>query len=309
MVGEMASRIAVMHIGTHKTGTTSLQTMIARNETHFVDQGLFYPTVGRVGDGHHNLAWELNGDERYDPAVGSFADLTSELRQTEPRAVLLSSEGFEYLHLRPENLRNFRRRLTRLGYKTHVVVVLRQPSDYLESLYFELRKHGLEEEFDGFLARALAEGGVVFRGWDFRVNYKQLVQSFAAVFGRRAVHVLRYDPIDSVAPLLDACGRLLTLPLSPIAGWERFNRRLSVVGASTGGPSDRDGLPSAKAEVQSLTPLTEVERDVMHAFRRSVNDLVRRYPPPSDRWLSRRRRPLEAHASPNACIEASVGMS
>jgi hypothetical protein len=290
MVGEVASKIAVMHIGTHKTGTTSLQTMIACNETYFADQGLFYPTVGRPVDGHHNLAWELNGDERYDPTVGSFADLTNELRQADPRAVLLSSEDFEYLHLRPESLRNFRRRLSRLGYKTHVVVVLRQPSDYLESLYFELREHGLEEEFDGFLARALAEGGVVFRGWDFRVNYKQLVQSFAAVFGRRAVHVLRYDPIDSVAPLLEACGRLLSLPLSPIAGWERFNRRPSVVGASTGGPpEDRDGPRSAKAGVQPLTPLTEVERDVMHAFRRSVNDLVRRYPPLGDRWLSRRR--------------------
>ena len=70
MVGEMASRIAVMHIGSHKTGTASLQSMIARNETYFADQGLFYPAVGQVGDGHHNLAWELNGDERYDPRSG-----------------------------------------------------------------------------------------------------------------------------------------------------------------------------------------------------------------------------------------------
>ena len=127
MVGGMASKIAVMHIGTHKTGTTSLQSMIARNDTYFADQGLFYPTVGRAGDGHHNLAWELNGDERYDPSFGSFDDLIDELRQAKPRAVLISSEDFEYLHLRPESLRNFRRRLSRLGYKTHVIVVLRQP--------------------------------------------------------------------------------------------------------------------------------------------------------------------------------------
>ena len=82
----------------------------------------------------------------------------------------------------------------------------------------QLRKHGLEEEFDDFLARALADGGVVFRGWDFRVNYKQLVPSFAAVFGRRAVHVLRYDTVDSVAPLLDAWEGCLhcRFPRSPI---------------------------------------------------------------------------------------------
>jgi hypothetical protein len=81
--------------------------------------------------------------------------------------------------------------------------------------------------------------------------------------------------------------RLLTLSLSPIVGWERFNRRLPVVGASAG------VLP--KDGVQSLTSLTEVEQDVMHAaFGHSVNNLVRCYPTPGDRSMNRRRRPEEA---------------
>ena len=67
----------------HKTGTTSLQTMIARNREHFREQGLYYPATGQVGvgDGQHNLAWELLGDERFDPEAGSLAGLADELRE------------------------------------------------------------------------------------------------------------------------------------------------------------------------------------------------------------------------------------
>jgi hypothetical protein len=283
----MVAKIAVLHIGTHKTATTSFQTMIARNETFFADQRLCYPTAGRVGDGHHNLAWELNGDERYDPVAGSLADLADELAKARPGAVLLSSEDFEYLYRRPEALRSIRRTMERLGYRTHVLVVLRQPSEYLESLYVELCKHGLEEEFDRFVARSLAEGGIVFRGWDFRLNYEQLVASFAAIFGKRAVHILRYDPVDSVGPLLEACGRLLALTLSPVVGWARFNQRPSETKASAGDRSRDPGHHRLAEAGVSRASLTTIEREGIEAtFSRSVDDLVRRYPTPGANWLS-----------------------
>ncbi len=141
----MRSRAAVLHVGMHKTGTTSLQTMIARNRQHFRDQGLYYPTTGQigVGDGQHNLAWELAGDERFEPASGTIADLASELRaQRRPRAVLVSSEDLEYLYDRPERLASLRGVLEDVGYAVRVVITLRQPSEYLESLYFELVAQG-----------------------------------------------------------------------------------------------------------------------------------------------------------------------
>ena len=59
-----------------------------------------------------------------------------------------------------------------------------------------------------------------------------------------------------------------------------------------------------------LTPLTEVERDVpMLASVTRLNDLVRRYPQPGDGWLTPPATAAGAPLVPNACIEASVGMS
>jgi hypothetical protein len=267
----MASRAAVVHIGTHKTGTTSFQAMIARNEEYFAKQGLSYPAAGRIGDTHHNLAWELHGDERYDPAAGSLADLVHELRQVDQRAVLLSSEDFECLYRRPESLRSMRASLQALGYDTHVVVVLRQPSEYLESLYDELHaKHGFEEELATFVARAMGDGNISFRHWDFTIDYERLVAPFAAVFGDQAVHCLRYSRVDSVPPLLEACGTLLGLTISPIVGWPRFNPR-------TSGDARRARISLTRDE----------QRAIEASFGPAVRDLVRRYPAPRGDWLKR----------------------
>jgi GT2 family glycosyltransferase len=279
----MSTRTAVIHIGLHKTGTTSFQSMVARNSAHFARRGLFYPTSGRVLDGHHNLVWELTGDERYEPAAGSLADLTTELRELEPERVLLSSEDFELLHRRPDSLRAIRDRLSRLGYTWHVVAMLREPADYIESLYAELRKQGTAEELDHFVARAIADRGVRFRGWDFSFDYERLAANFAAVFGDEAVHVLAYDRTDSVGPLLMACGALLDLPLSPLEHWERWNDRSAYAAVILSDPSGgaSRGLSAHRAPSLRLT-LTPDERTAIDAtFGRSVDDVVRRHPTPA----------------------------
>jgi hypothetical protein len=269
----MRGKTAVLHIGTHKTGSTSLQTMIAHNLRWFGDQGLYYPSTGRgPGDGHHNLAWELNGDERYDPAAGSTADLVVELDQVQARSVLLSSEDFEYLYRRPAKLARLCQELEQLGFTIRVLVVLRRPPDYVESLYSELLKHGLAESLDDFVAQALVDGGVVFGKWDFRVDYHQLLSGFAAVFGDRAVNVLPYDSTNSAGSVLAASEGLLRLRLAPVHEWERLNARPST-------PENPNSNSSSSSVVQDHTGpavgrirLTAAERaSIEAAFSRSVS--------------------------------------
>ena len=272
IVAVMGGKTAVLHIGTHKTGNTSLQTMIAGNVRWFDDQGLYYPSAGRgSGDGHHNVAWELNGDERYDPAGGSTADLVLELEQVQAQSVLLSSEDFEYLYRRPANLARLRQALEQLGYAIRVLVVVRQPAEYVESLYSELRKHGLVESLDDFVDRALEEGGVVFGQWDFRVDYHQLLSGFAAVFGARVVHVLPYDSTNSVGSVLAASGRLLRLRLAPVHEWERWNARQSTPGTSVTNSSSIGDAPDRIGLTASRISLTAAERESIEAtFSRSA---------------------------------------
>jgi hypothetical protein len=271
-------KVVALHVGTHKTGTTSLQAMVARHQQHFDDQGLYYPKRGRVGDGHHNVAWELNGDDRYDPTRGSLVDLVVELEKSQPRGVLLSSEDFEYLYRRPEELEKLRSELAMLGYRARVVVALREPTEYLESLYAELIKHGLDKDVRTFVTEALAEGGVIFHNWDFRLDYEQLVAGFAAVFGARSVHVVPYDRVDSVGPVLASCGDALRLRVSPIAGWQRFNVRSEPSGVegvlTPGSAVAQHG--DARSSVGRLTP---PERAAVEAtYGGVVAALVRRFP-------------------------------
>lgn len=119
IIAGVLGRIAVLQIGTHRTGTTSLQTMVARYQQWFRDQGLYYPLTTRGSssdsDGHHNLARELNDDDRYDPGKGSLADLVKELRLAQARSVLLSSGDFEYLYRKPLKLDILRASLAQLG--------------------------------------------------------------------------------------------------------------------------------------------------------------------------------------------------
>jgi hypothetical protein len=248
----------VLHIGTHKTGTKSLQRMLAHHATWFADQGLYYPVAGQVDGGHHNIAWQLLGDPRFDPANGSLDDLVVELDRHEPPNVLLSSEDLESLYRRERPLARFRSALNELDYEVEVVVLLRHPSDYVPSLYQELVLHGFEQPLDEFVECILKNGGVMFRQWDLRLNYQQLVAGFADVFGVASVHALRYEQRDSVATVLDAVSEILGLSIGSVAGWTRHN---------TGLDRATDGrLSGCQAEA------------IDAAFGSFVNDVVHRYP-------------------------------
>ena len=104
--------MCVLHAGTHKTGTTSIQALLTQNAEILADEGIYVPRAGRarrfLGSdyvGHHNIAWELNGDARFDRGEGTLADLLVETAAVSQRVVVITSEDFEYLHANPQALR------------------------------------------------------------------------------------------------------------------------------------------------------------------------------------------------------------
>lgn len=56
-----------LHIGTHRTGSTSIQRFLANGEEALADRGVIYPKTGRPDTewsnryGHHLLHWSLVG--------------------------------------------------------------------------------------------------------------------------------------------------------------------------------------------------------------------------------------------------------
>src|SRR4029453_10824750 len=50
-----SAKRAILHVGTHKTGTTAIQRTLAENTDYFAKNGIHWPMFGR-GPAHHLLS-------------------------------------------------------------------------------------------------------------------------------------------------------------------------------------------------------------------------------------------------------------
>lgn len=96
----------IIHVGTHKTGTTAIQTFLAANRDRLDAMGVVYPDatrfkVGKRPEIHHGLAAALARGE------GAFSEPLLRFREhlrarlADNATVILSSEAF-YRHILPE---------------------------------------------------------------------------------------------------------------------------------------------------------------------------------------------------------------
>jgi hypothetical protein len=243
-------RTAFVHVGTHKTGTSSLQSMLARNERTLHGLGVFVPSSGRTDQasaGHHNIAWELGANPQFDPRAGTFADLIDEVAACDVPTVCVSSEEFEFLFEDRAALLTLRDGFAAIGYETRIILYLRPQADYLESLYAEIVK-AWDVGFDGFLETIVATGGYRFiwatydqnfralgsclptlTGMCSQFSYDVLAGAFGDVFGDANVIVRAYRSSCSSAMLLRAFLDILApgrISLKQLRRPERMNRSL-----------------------------------------------------------------------------------
>src|SRR6185312_16148290 len=84
-----------LHIGTHKTGTSALQTFLTRRSPGLEKRGLHYVQAG-LGDAHahHALSWSLRGQYLGDASV--WDEARAEIARYSARPTVISSEAFWY---------------------------------------------------------------------------------------------------------------------------------------------------------------------------------------------------------------------
>ena len=133
---------AYIHIGLHKTGSTSLQKFIKINEKILLENDIYIPKSCRVwGEeiiNHHNLAEELIDSKLFSKENNSFKDLLNEIKNVE-KDILLSSEDFSKLVSFPDKLIYFINQLKQLNFEIKFIVYTRYSSNYLRSLFFQLK--------------------------------------------------------------------------------------------------------------------------------------------------------------------------
>ncbi|MBV8751221.1 MAG: hypothetical protein JO103_16050 [Candidatus Eremiobacteraeota bacterium] len=184
-----------IHAGTHKTGTKTLQAFLREDYAKPLRGTLYVPRCGSFLDypGHHNVAFELNDDPRFDHAGGRLSYVVGELRAMRPRSACVSSETFSLLYRRPDRLAALRDAFAAFGTPPRVVLYLREQTDFAESLYAELVKHGQTTTFTAFVNEIVATGAFRHDAHETYIfRYSELLDAFAGVFGAENLIVRAY---------------------------------------------------------------------------------------------------------------------
>lgn len=225
---EARRRQVFVHVGTHKTGSTSIQNFLARNADRLRAGGILVPTTGIRGYGHHLVAWELRHDERLGGRSGFVPGLLEELRGSDLDRAVISSEDFEYLSRYRPALASFTSSLRSVGFEPVFVVFFREPEAYLASLAAELAKHGVAHPMEWYRGQLHEHGSILVRDdWFFDFDRERFVAAFRETTAAGIV-TLDYDACaadDGIVPrflrVIGASEELVAAGRS----WPRLNVR------------------------------------------------------------------------------------
>lgn len=210
--GTRRKPVLYLHIGAHKTATTTIQGSFWRKRDLLARHGLLYPATNRYHYAQHRLAFALKGQR--DPARGDRPDLAEEvaaLREAMEtaapmRRTFVSSEG---LFATPERrLRELRAALDFA--EVRVIAVVRRQDDYLLSLYNQNTM-----QLGNSFTRPLRDHVDNPRGIAREISFLHWLETWRTVFGADAVRLLRYedrDPLGGMLECLDLPGTLIAAP-------------------------------------------------------------------------------------------------
>lgn len=189
-------RACFLHVGTHKTGTTSIQEMLHTGQCRLLQHGFLYPTTGILPghSGHHNIAWQVREDRRFKSEFGTVEDLWLEIAVSD-KDVILSSEDFECSF---DNLEEFIAGLESRGRReVAIIIYLRDQLSYAKSLYLELIWHDYHRTFKGFLSELITTRSIAWHDWRFPFDYRLMMSRLPS----RANLIVR--PFDRASSVLN----------------------------------------------------------------------------------------------------------
>ena len=176
-----------IHIGLHKTGSTSIQKYLNNNSDNFK---CYIPKKGRIDIkntiNHGNIAWEILGDSRFNQKQGCLKDLLKEIENK--KKIFLSSEDFE-LVLSNLELKMFFENCLK-DFKIYYIAFIRNTEDHLASLIHELTTHMHQNKklilyrFPKYIYQYLTKGYIINNLYEtkvksyFFINHKVLIRNF-----------------------------------------------------------------------------------------------------------------------------------
>jgi len=140
----MTKKKLVLHIGTHKTGSTTIQNALENQRDHLARKGIWYARTDR--EPHIHLAKHCStyravtqSDEAFDK---EFAIMERELAKSGCETLLISEEGFSQLSFAECS------RFARVGERFDITIIclLRRQDYFLEALWNQYCREGTAKE-------------------------------------------------------------------------------------------------------------------------------------------------------------------
>lgn len=186
-----------IHIGTPKTGTTSLQTAFKSCEQLLLEKMVLYPNAMFFG-GHHDLARNIKNSKDSSIISSFFEDITSAYHQKDFNKVVISSEAFfsfakeekriDKSVLTEELLTNIRKLKQAIpgNFNVKIVAYLRRQDLLMEAKYNQRIKYNINfiYSIDEFRKRSLK---------GFGLDYDFVLGLWASEFGVENMIVRVYE--------------------------------------------------------------------------------------------------------------------
>ena len=131
----------ILHVGLHRTGSTSVQGALTASREKLRRRGVLYPHAGSIKVAHHGLCFALRGktDTPWGPLAPLdqlLSELQTEMNASRCHTVLISSEEFRMLcHEKSPAVGESTRQFLALFSHVRILCFLRHQIPYLDSAY------------------------------------------------------------------------------------------------------------------------------------------------------------------------------
>lgn len=199
-----SNKKVIIHIGMHKTGTTSIQESLKyglkNDDYYFLD----------LGHSNHSIPiYSLFCDDPINYYIHKFKNLTikqiesynnankdllmKELKNNKTKNIIISGEDINKLSI--EGLRKLKSFINNSYEDIHIIGYVREVSSYMQSMFQQKVKGGGLKDFD-------IEGTYPY--------YKNTFEKFDIVFGKENVNLWKFEPKDFYKNniVLDFCNHL-----------------------------------------------------------------------------------------------------
>jgi len=131
----------ILHVGIHRTGSTSVQGVLTASRLKLRRNGVLYPHTGSLTVAHHGLCFALRGKSAspwgpLPPLDQLLNELQAEINASRCHTVLISSEEFRTLcHEKSPAVADSTRQFLSLFSRVRIICFLRHQIPYFDSFY------------------------------------------------------------------------------------------------------------------------------------------------------------------------------